>query len=146
MVRVAAIVAVALCGLTFVGAADKDYGIQLPDRLELTPAGKQTFSLTMVAAAGHRVSQDGPLIVTLTAEPKGALVLPKRTYRRRDAADARAASPRFDIAVQAKAAGAFTLSIDARFWLCAKKTCRPVQTRRKLPVSVGTPVAPAEHI
>ena len=71
---------------------------------------------------------------------KATLKLKRLRYRRKHAADARADSPRFDLKMNAAKAGAFTVSVAMRFWVCGKRTCRPVRDSRVLLVQVKDPV------
>jgi hypothetical protein len=73
------------------------------------------------------------------SRPVTAWALPRRRYLRKDAADPAADAPRFDVKVRAKVAGDHALTVEARFWLCAAKTCRPVVARRSATVRVPAP-------
>lgn len=103
--------------------------------IELGGAG--AVSVALVPAPGYRVSAEAP--ARLAVEAGDGLGLPRRRYLRKDAADPAADAPRFDVKVRAKVAGDHALTVEARFWLCAAKTCRPVVARRSATVRVPAP-------
>jgi len=127
-----------------IAAADdpQEYEIQVPDSAELELGEPGAVSLTLAPEAGYAISKDAPIAIALTVTPETGLGLPMRRYTRKHAADARAESPRFDLAARGTAAGQYTLGIDIRFWVCAKKTCRPVAEQRKVQITVVTPPPP----
>lgn len=129
-------------GHAWSGAAPpSDYRIAVADRVTVTEGERTAVSLTVAARTGYTISHDGPLTLALSATPDGAVTLPRSHYRRSDAADAHAENPRFDLALVAGAPGKATLTIDAHFWVCARRTCRPVHDRRQVRVTIA-PKAP----
>lgn len=112
------------------------YQLLLPERVAVAERAETTVSLTIAPDPGRTVSRKGPLRVSLAAEPEDGLELPRRRYRRADAADALAESPRFDLAVRGRRAGRHTLKVAVRFWLCGRSTCRPVAAEKSVPVEV----------
>jgi len=79
---------------------------------------------------------------TVRVEISSSTLELKRTrFDRRNAADPAADAPRFDLKIVAKP-GDHELSIDARFWVCGTRTCRPVRARRTVAVHAAEP-APA---
>lgn len=108
-----------------------DHQISVPESVAAEPGVATSVSLTVAAKPGYTISRDGPLIIDIAGD---GLTLPKRRYRRSDAADARAADPRFDIKLTAPNPGDHALAIDARFWICRRRTCRPI--RENLTVAI----------
>jgi hypothetical protein len=130
-------VAIALAAaLPGAAAARPGFAIVLPDQVTVAERAEGKVSLTIAPEPGRTVSRKGPLRVTLAAEPQGGLELPRRRYRRSDAADALAESPRFDLAVRGRRAGQVRLVVAVRFWLCGRWTCWPVAAERRVPVEV----------
>jgi hypothetical protein len=126
-------------------AAGTGYRIKADSAVPLNPGESTTISLTIAADPGYAISVDGQLKVVLTATPKGSLRLKKSVYGRDDAADPRAESPRFDLKLSATDnTGSHKLVVDANFWLCRKRTCRPVQEQLKIAIDVQTPPPPAD--
>jgi len=117
-------------------AASLGYEVALPARIEVAAGERASVSLTVAATDGRTISQEGPLRVTLRAVPEGALELPRRRYHRADAADAKAAAPRFDLVLVGARAGTHTLEIELAFWLCHRRTCRPIRVHRTVRVEV----------
>lgn len=108
--------------------------------LALAPGARGAASLTIVPAPNRRIDASAPLTVRLAVSPAKGVKLVRRRLTRDDAADPRAEAPRFDLEVQADpdASGPYTLTADVRFWVCGKKTCRPVRDRATLTIHVGT--------
>jgi len=118
-------------------AADApEHELRTGGALTLAAGARVAASLTIVPVPGRRLAADAPLSLRLTVTPADGLKLPRRRYTLADAADPRAEAPRFDLAVEALAPGAYTVSVDARFWLCAAHTCRAVRDHIELPVTV----------
>jgi hypothetical protein len=117
-------------------AAQPGFTIVLPESVSVAEKAATKVSLTIAPDPGRSVSRKGPLRVLLAAEPQDGLELPRRRYRRADAADALAESPRFDLAVRGRRAGRHTLKVTVRFWLCGRSTCWPVAAERSVPVEV----------
>ena len=117
-------------------AAQPGFTLVLPDAATVAERADAKVSLTIAPDPGRTVSRKGPLRVRLAAQPADGLELPRRRYRRADAADALAESPRFDLAVRGRRAGRHTLKVAVRFWLCGRSTCWPVAAERSVPVEV----------
>ena len=117
-------------------AAQPGFTLVLPDAATVAERADAKVSLTIAPDPGRTVSRKGPLRVRLAAEPADGLELPRRRYRRADAADALAESPRFDLAVRGRRPGRHTLKVAVRFWLCGRSTCWPVAAERSVPVEV----------
>lgn len=120
-------------------AAQRGFTIVLPDQVSVAEREETKVSLTIAPDPGRRVSRKGPLRVVLAAAPPEGLELPRRRFRRADAADALAESPRFDLAVRGRRAGRHVLKVSVRFWLCGRSTCWPVAAERSVPVEVTPP-------
>lgn len=117
-------------------AEPPEYELRTSGALELRAGDRGAVSLTVAPAAGRRIDRDAPLSVRVTVTPATGLKPLKARYALADAADPRAESPRFDLAVEATTPGDYTLSADVRFWVCAKKTCRPVRETVTVPIKV----------
>jgi hypothetical protein len=115
------------------------YELLLPESVVVAEGAEAKVSLTISPAPGRSISRKGPLRVALSAEPADGLVLPRRRYRRADAADVLAESPRFDLAVRGRRAGRHRLRVAVRFWLCGRRTCWPVAAERGVAVEVSPP-------
>lgn len=101
------------------------------------PAGERgALSLAVTPRPGFEISRDAPLIIDLRVEPAAGLVLGKRRYRRADAADPQAAAPRFDLSYRGDAPGRYLVTVELRFWVCARRTCRPVRAVREATMEV----------
>jgi hypothetical protein len=126
-------------------AAEPEYELRLPAEVDVTAGTDEAVSLTIAPVAGRTISADGPLLITVSADPDGAVTLPRRRYGRADAADARAEAPRFDLRFAAARAGEARLRVAVLFWVCGKRSCRPFQERREVQVRAipPGPAAPA---
>lgn len=118
-------------------ADDPGFEVRVVAPAEVGPGEAAAVSVTLAPTAGHTIAAEGPLLLALDADD--ALALPRRRYLRKDAADPAADAPRFDVKVRAKAAGDHRLTIAARFWLCAAKTCRPVTATRAVVIHAPAP-------
>jgi len=118
------------------------YTIALPERFDLVAARAAAVSLTIAPEPGYVISRSGPLRIALSAEPPGAVELPRRRYHRAHAADRLAEAPRFDLAVRAVTPGRHRLTIDLLFWLCRGRTCRPIRAERTVAIEVQAAPAP----
>ena len=130
------LLAIALAAAPAAAAAQPGFTLVLPEAVSVAEKAEAKVSLTIAPDAGRTVSRKGPLRVLLAAEPADGLELPRRRYRRADAADVLAESPRFDLAVRGRRAGRHTLKVAVRFWLCGRSTCWPVAAERTVPVEV----------
>lgn len=117
-------------------AAQPGFAIVLPAEVSVAEKAETKVSLTITPEPGRTISRKAPLRVRLAADPQDGLELPRRRYRRADAADAQAESPRFDLAVRGRRAGRHKLMVSVRFWLCGRSTCWPVAAEKSVPVEV----------
>jgi len=125
-------------------AAPAQYAIVLPTAVESEPGAVDTVSLTIAARPGYTISHDGPLVVNLAVAPETGFGLPKRQYTREDAADARADNPRFDLRYSPSQAGEYHLTVRVRFWVCTRRTCRPVREIRDVSIRVAAKAPPPD--
>ncbi len=121
---------------------DRGYRLRVPRSVRVELLQLKSLSLTIAPKKGFSISRNGPVRLTIVPPDEGIKIV-KTRYRREDSADPQAESPRFDIRLRGTAAGRYEFRIDAFFWLCRKRTCRPV--RRQLTVS-ATVFAPASEV
>jgi hypothetical protein len=114
--------------------------LDAPARVELEPGVPGSFDVAVVANGGRTISRDGPLRIDVVAPP--GLEVKRRRLTLVDAVDAAASSPKFAIRIGADKAGTYPVEVAVRFWLCAKKTCRPVRKSTTIDVVVGAKVPP----
>lgn len=115
------------------------YAIRVAAPPPLAPGRRGAISFAIAPGPGRTISKDGPIAIRLSVSPAAGLDLPRRRYARADAADPRARAPRFDLAVKATSPGKYEVKILARFWVCARRSCRPITARRAVPVTVTAP-------
>ena len=131
----------AVFALLIGGTANADpvgWEVKLADRIELAAGASGTLSLAIAVDRGLVVSKDALVIVDVVAD---GVTAKKRRLGRGDAVDPEADAPRFAIALRGDTAGEHPIKVRVRFWVCAKKTCHPVDTTRTA-TAVVTPVAP----
>jgi hypothetical protein len=109
--------------------------LKLPDKLEVAAGQVGTLSLSIAVDRGLSISRDAGLIVDLAPEP--GVTIKKRRLGRGDAVDPEADAPRFAVPVHADADAA--IQVHVRFWLCAARTCKPVDVKRQVAVTVTQP-------
>ena len=141
------LVAIALIAVVAGTAAadEREPGFELrlePGEVSSEPGGQGEVSLTIVPQPGYSIDRDGPLRINASIEPAEGVSLVRRRYRRADAADARAESPRFDLRYRAVTAGTYELRVDVRFWICRRYTCRAAHEQRTVPIRVVEPPPP----
>ena len=112
----------------------------MSERLELAPGAVGPVRIVLRGRGRHSVAQSG-LRLDLTPSARGISVRQRR-YQRGEAVEAEAAEPSFSIPVRAEAAGAYTLDVRVRFWVCTAKSCQPVDERRSIAVEVREPPPP----
>jgi hypothetical protein len=120
-------------------AAAPEHELRTGGPVTLAVGARGAASLTIVPAAGRRLDADAPLSLRLTVTPATGLKLARRRYTLVDAADPRAEAPRFDLALEGTSAGSYTVTVEARFWLCAARTCRAVRDTVEIPVTAAAP-------
>jgi len=129
-VRAALVISMLLAAAPARARADDGYELRVDERVEIAAGAVAAVSLTIAGTGGRTLSKDGPLRVEVSSP---TLELKRTRYDRRNAADPAADVPRFDLRFTA-AAGDHALTVDAHFWLCRKRTCRPVHARRTVAV------------
>jgi hypothetical protein len=136
-------VALALLILDGTARADRpaEHELKTSAPASVRPGERAQASLAVVPGKGLTIHAGAPLRVSLAVDPDGALVVPRRRLRRRDAADPRAEAPRFDLPFTAARAGTHHLVVEVRFWLCGRRTCWPVRDKATISVTVGEPPA-----
>ncbi len=143
----------ALCAVVVLLAASRafaddpapppEYELRPGAAVTLAPGAKGAASLTIVPAAGHHVDPGAPVSVRLTIAPAAGVKLPRHRLSLADAADPRAEAPRFDLPLVAETAGAYQLTADVRFWICATRTCRPAHDTITIDITVAAADPPA---
>jgi len=141
-VRAALLVIAALAGCAAASADDPGYELRVAAPTTIELGGVGAVSVTVAPSTGRTISADAPLRLELVTTDDG-LALPRRRLLRKDAADPAADAPRFDVKVRARVAGEHALAIEARFWLCRRRTCRPVVARRMVTLTVPQPIVDA---
>ncbi|MDB4954529.1 MAG: hypothetical protein JWO36_2098 [Myxococcales bacterium] len=119
---------------------DTGWELRVPDRLEIQSGTSGSLVVSLAIDRGLAISKDAAIILDLA--PEGALAVKRRRLGRADAVDPDAEAPRFQVAVHADVPGDFALKLHLRFWLCGNKSCRPIDARRTIAVSVPAPAAP----
>lgn len=145
--RAPLLAAVGLCVGVF-GAGDAGdargdeaaWAIELDERIQLQPGKAAPVKLTLRGGGRHSVARSG-LLVDL--KPARGLGVRQRRYQRGDAVEAEASDPSFAIPVRGEALGEHALEIRVRFWVCAQKSCLPVDERRTVAIEVREPPPPA---
>ena len=111
--------------------------LRVPERVAIGAGATAPVVAAIAVDRGLSVSRDAPVIVDLVPEP-GASVK-RRRLGRADAVDPDADAPRFSIAVRGDAPGDHALRLRVRFWLCAARSCVPVDARATAVIAVGPP-------
>ncbi len=121
-------------------AKPADYDIQI----EMAPAAivgeRQTLSLEINPAPKRSISTDGPIKVSLSVAPATGLTVEKTILRRADAIAKEAeatAGVHFAVGFIATKPGRYQLDFDIRFWLCGRRTCRPVREHRQVEIVIA---------
>jgi hypothetical protein len=115
------------------------YAIEAPARVEAEVGAMAEISFSIAPEAGFAIAREGAFWIELAPSPEAALELPRARYGRRDAADARAVAPRFDLQVRPREPGSFELAVTASFWLCRRRSCVPVSDTRTIDIAARGP-------
>lgn len=115
-------------------AADPGWEVRIPDRTEIAVGGTGTLSITVAADRGNSISKDGGVILDLKTDP--TITLKKKRLSRGDAADPEADAPRFAIPLKVESLGDREVKVRLRFWVCASRTCRPIDVSRSAKIAV----------
>jgi hypothetical protein len=122
-------------------AAADSWEVRVPERLGVQMGSTKPVSLELACDRGTTISKDAAVIIDLAADEGIAVKKPRLS--RADAADPEADAPRFAVPVRGDALGEHALRVRLRFWACAAKTCRPVDVRRTVQVTVIPGESPA---
>jgi hypothetical protein len=127
-----------------------DHDLRTGGEVTLRVGERGAGSLTVAPRAGAQIPPGAPLTVRLSVRPEedddpAGLELGRRRLHRTQAADPRADAPRFDLPVVARAPGRYRVEADVRFWVCRRRTCRPVRDRAEIPVVVAAPSPPPDE-
>lgn len=114
-----------------------DHDLRLPAQDAAVAGEHRALSLTIAPRPGHTISRDGPIAIELRTGADSGVQLPRHRYQRRDAADPHADAPRFDLHYRAQTPGRHLVTVDVRFWVCARRTCRPVRATREVTIEVA---------
>ena len=108
----------------------------MPERVEVAQGASAVLPIAIAVDRGLTVSKDAPVIIDLV--PEAGAVVKKRRLGRPEAVDPGADAPRFVVNVKGEGAGDHAIAIRVRFWLCAAKTCRPIDVKKLAQVAVTT--------
>jgi hypothetical protein len=114
--------------------ADTGWELRVPERIEIAAGASGNLPIAIAVDRGLSISKDAQLVVDLA--PDGAITVKRRRLGRTDAVDPDADEPRFAVPVHGETAGDYSLKLHVRFWVCAQRTCKPVDARRSVAVSV----------
>ncbi len=112
---------------------DTGWHLNVPERLEVAAGASASLPIAISVDRGLSISKDAGVIIDLA--PEGSVSVKRRRLARTDAVDPDADEPRFAVPVHADAAGDFALKLRVRFWVCAQKTCKPVDARRSVAIA-----------
>jgi hypothetical protein len=121
------------------GAQPPAWEVRVPERIEVALGEAGVLPIAVAVDRGLAVSRDAPVIVDLAGPGLG---LRKTRLGRADAVDPGADAPRFAVALRPAAAGELPIKVRIRLWLCAARTCRPLDVRREAKVVVSAAVPP----
>ena len=108
----------------------------MPERIAIAQGASGMLPIAIAVDRGLTVSKDAPVIIDLL--PEAGVTIRKRRVGRGEAVDPGADAPRFMVPVKGDAAGDHAIAIRVRFWLCAAKTCRPIDVKKTAQVAVTT--------
>ena len=106
----------------------------MPERVEVAQGAVATLPIAIAVDRGLTVSKDAPVIIDVA--PEAGVTVRRRRLGRGEAVDPGADAPRFTVSVKADAGGEHAVAIRVRFWLCAAKTCRPIDVKKVAQVAV----------
>ena len=141
MRRALAIVVIAAgavaAGAVAAAQAGPGWELRVPERVEVAAGQGGTLPIALAIDRGRTISRDAPLIIDLAAG--GGARVARQRLSLADAVDPDADAPRFAVPVSAASSG--EVKVRVRFWLCAAKTCRPIDAHRTVIVAVSAPPA-----
>jgi hypothetical protein len=122
-----------------VRADEAAWEVAIDERLELVVGTVANAKVRLRGRGRYSVARSGLLI---DLKPARGLGVRQRRYQRGDAVDGEAAEASFSIPVRGEAVGAHALELRVRFWVCAAKSCLPVDERRTVAIEVREPPPP----
>ena len=114
---------------------DAGWDVRVSERVEVAAGASAPLTIAVAVDRGLAVSKDAAVIIDLA--PDAGVAVKKRRLGRGDAVDPEADAPRFSVAVRGDAAGDHAVRLHIRFWLCGARSCRPIDVRRSVTVSVS---------
>lgn len=115
-------------------SADTGWELRVPERIEIAAGAIGTLPIVIAVDRGLSISKDAAIIVELA--PEGSVSVKRRRLGRTDAVDPDADEPRFAVPVHGDAAGDYAIKLHVRFWVCAARTCKPVDAKRSVAIAV----------
>jgi hypothetical protein len=112
----------------------------VPDRVEVAQGAVATLPIAIAVDRGLTVSKDAPVIIDVS--PEAGVSVKRRRLGRSEAVDPGADAPRFTVPVKGEVDGDHAVSVRVRFWLCATKTCRPIDVVKVAQVAVAAAAVP----
>ncbi|MCX5746865.1 MAG: hypothetical protein NT062_30715, partial [Proteobacteria bacterium] len=117
-------------------AADAGWEVRIAERVEVAVGATGSLSLAIAVDRGLSVSKDAGVIVDLKTD----LTLKKKRLARPDAVDPEADAPRFVVPIvttnNSDLVGDHAVAVRVRFWLCAARTCKPIDVTKHAVVVV----------
>jgi hypothetical protein len=110
------------------------WDLRIAERVDVAVGATAPLTVAIAVDRGLTVSRDADVIVDL--DPEAGLAIKKKRLGRRDAVDPDADAPRFAVNVRGDAPGDHRVRLHVRFWLCGTRSCRPIDVRRVVTVSV----------
>lgn len=114
-------------------AEEPAWELAIDERLELVVGTVANAKVRLRGRGRYIVARSGLLI---DLKPARGLGVRQRRYQRGDAVEGEAAEASFSIPVRGEAVGAHALELRVRFWVCAAKSCLPVDERRTVAIEV----------
>jgi hypothetical protein len=136
------------CGLALLvcapAEAQRELGweLRVAEHVDVAVGATAPLTIALAVDRGLTVSKDAAVILDLAPDP--GLTVKKKRLGRGDAVDPEADAPRFAVGVRGDAPGDHVLRLHARFWLCGRTSCRPIDVRRVATVAVGAMAPPAD--
>jgi hypothetical protein len=111
------------------------WDLRVSERVEVAAGASAPLTIALAVDRGLTVSKDAAVIIDLAVE--AGIAVKKKRLGRGDAVDPEADAPRFAVPVRADAPGDHVVRLRVRFWLCGTRSCRPIDVRRTVTVSVA---------
>ena len=120
-------------------AEESAWELAVDERLALVVGTVANAKVRLRGRGRYTMARSGLLI---DLKPARGLGVRQRRYQRGDAVEGEAAEASFSIPVRGEAVGAHALELRVRFWVCAAKSCLPVDERRTVAIEVREAPAP----